>query len=445
MLNLALAYLWNRRLTTALNVLLVAIAVAMLIILLLFSVQANARFQRDAEGIDLVVGSKGSPLQLILSSVFQIDQPTGNIPLESVELLRRDPAVARVIPLALGDNFRGFRIVGTEASYIDLHHGELGEGRLNDAVGEAVIGANVARQTGAQIGQRFFGSHGLGEEGAEHEHQPFTVVGVLAPTGRVIDRLIITSVETVWDVHGIEHDHAHEEGHHDEHGDNVHAAPDHDEAKHHTDDHTDTTDHVESGHAHESEPRGLQERGELQPEVTALLVTYRNASAAVRIPSVINRQTQLQAAAPAVETARLLTLFGASIAGAQIFGWLMAMVGGLAIFVALFGAVQARAGDLALLRIMGAERAYVFGTVLTEGLAIGALGVVFGTALGHGLLWLAVVNFETLSDLGFNPFLLHPGALFIGLGVIAIAALAALFPALRVYSADIIRTLSQTS
>ena len=96
MLKLAWAYLRDRPLTTALNILLLAIAVAMLVLLLQFGTQARDRFERDAEGIDLVVGAKGSPLQLILSSVFHVDQPTGNVPLNSLELLRRDPAVARI-------------------------------------------------------------------------------------------------------------------------------------------------------------------------------------------------------------------------------------------------------------------------------------------------------------------------------------------------------------
>jgi putative ABC transport system permease protein len=427
MLSLVGGYLSERKLTTALNVLLVAIAVALLTVLLLFSSQANTRFTRDAEGVDLVVGAKGSPLQLILSSVFHVDQPTGNIPLESIELLRRDPAVARVIPLALGDNFRGFRIVGTEHSYLDLHHGELADGRLNEAVGEAIIGAEVARETGARLGQRFFGSHGLGEqEGTAHEHRPFEVVGILAPTGRVVDRLILTSIETVWDVHGIAHDHDADEHSHAEEGAHEHGGHD-------------------GVHASEgAEPRGLQARGALRPEITALLVTYRNPSAAVRIPSLINRQTALQAAVPAVETARLLSLFGASVAGAQIFGWLMAAVAGLAILVALLAAVQARAGDLALLRVMGARRGYVVGVVLAEGLAVGLLGLVVGTALAYGLLWLAVANFRTLSDLGFDPFTLHPGLGLIAAGVIAIAFVSALAPALRVYSGDVLKTLERS-
>ncbi|MEQ1489458.1 MAG: ABC transporter permease [Terricaulis sp.] len=437
MLSLVLSYLWDRRLTTALNVLLVAIAVAMLVILLLFSAQATTRFTRDAEGVDLVVGAKGSPLQLILSSVFQIDQPTGNIPLDSIELLRRDPAVARVIPLALGDNFRGFRIVGTEASYLDLHHAELASGRLNASEGEVVIGATVARETGATLGQQFFGSHGLGEGGEAHEHQAFTVVGILQPAGRVIDRLILTSVETVWDVHGI----AHEEHEHEE----DHAAHGLNETTHHTEEHGDEAhEHEDEAGDHEHQA-GLQERGEMAPEITALLVTYRNASAAVRIPAVINRQTQLQAAVPAVETARLLSVFGASIAGAQIFAWLMALVGGLAIFVALFAAVQTRAGDLALLRVMGAGRGFVFSSILFEGLIVAVLGIALGVLAGHALLLIAVQRFSTLSDLGFDPLTPHPGEALIGLGVLLIAALAASIPALRVYGADVIRTLASSS
>jgi putative ABC transport system permease protein len=439
MFSLVAGYLWERRLTTALNVLLVAIAVALLTVLLIFSSQANTRFAKDAEGIDLVVGAKGSPLQLILSSVFHVDQPTGNIPLESIDLLRRDPAVARVIPLALGDNFRGFRIVGTEQSYLGFHHAELAEGRINQRVGEAVIGADVARETGAAIGQRFFGSHGLGEEGQEHEQQPFEVVGILAPAGRVIDRLILTSVETVWDVHGIGHDHDEGEHRDDDAAHEAHAD------EHGVGEHADEHDGEHAGDEAETPQRPtLQERGELRPEITALLVTYRNASAAVRIPSVINRQTELQAAVPAVETARLLSLFGASVAGAQIFGWLMAVVAGLAIFVALIAAVQARAGDLALLRVMGARRGFVFGAVLVEGLAIALLGLIAGIVLAYALVWLAVSNFDTLADLGFEPVALHPGIAFIAAGVLGVAVLSALAPALRVYGADVLKTLGRS-
>jgi putative ABC transport system permease protein len=130
MLSLALAYLRDRSLTTALNILLLGLAVATLVILLLFSSQLGQRLERDSQGIDLVVGAKGSPLQLILSSIYQIDTPTGNIPLSSIEMLRKQPTVAKVIPLAMGDSFRGFRIVGTEQSFLDLRSAKIAQGRM---------------------------------------------------------------------------------------------------------------------------------------------------------------------------------------------------------------------------------------------------------------------------------------------------------------------------
>jgi putative ABC transport system permease protein len=429
MLGLALAYLRDRALTTALNVLLLALAVATLVILLLFSTQIGERFTRDAAKIDLVVGAKGSPLQLILSSIYQIDAPTGNIPLESVALLRRDPSVAQVVPLALGDQFRGFRIVGTEAGYLSLHDASLTRGRIWQAAGEVVIGAEVARRTGMTLGQRFVGSHGLAAEGggAEHEERPFMAVGVLKPTGSVIDRLILTSVESVWDAHGIGHQEGHEESHEvDEHG----AAP-----------------HADA-HEKEEAPRRagfLAPETHVEPEVTALLVRYRNALGAVRVPGMVNRQTEMQAAVPAIETARLLSLLGVGIDGARVFAWLIAATGGLSIFIALLTAASAREGDLALLRVMGATRGAVFGTILMEGVMTAAAGALAGVAAAHLALAAARGSFEQLGELGIDPWRVLPGELTLVLLVIGIGALAALIPALRVFGTDLARTLARAT
>jgi putative ABC transport system permease protein len=419
MFGLAIAYLRDRALTTWLNILLLALAVATLVILLSFSTQVGDRFERDAKGVDLVVGAKGSPLQLILSSIYHIDAPTGNIPLDSVELLRRDPAVKSAIPIALGDNFRGFRIVGTEPAYLDQFEARVAQGRMFTKSQEVVIGASMARDLGMGLGQRFVGTHGLEEdsEAGAHEHAPFAAVGILAPTGTVIDRLILTPVESVWDAHGIEHDHA-------EHKSSASGAHDHD---------------------HDGKPANLTERGELKPEITALLVSYRSAFGAVRIPTMINRQTEMQAAVPAIETARLLSLLGVGIEGAQLFAWLLALTGGLSIFVALLNAAQAREGDLALLRVIGASRAAVFGTTMTEGLITAAAGVLFGLAIGHGVMVLAVSSFSQLADFGIDPWKFHPGELGIAAAVLAIGLIAALIPALRVFCTDLAATLARAS
>ncbi|WP_448579032.1 ABC transporter permease [Thermaurantiacus sp.] len=426
MLGLALAYMRDRLGATLVNILLLALAVASLVVLLLLSERVADRFARDAAGVDLVVGAKGSPLQLILSSVYHLDTPTGNIPLDTLDLLRADPGVARVIPLALGDNFRGFRIVGTDPSFLGLHGARVAKGRLFRAPMEAVIGAEVARRTGAGLGQKFVGSHGLAADDGDmgHDHAPFLVTGILAPTGSVTDRLILTGIDSVWAVHGIAPP----------------GPPAAGEAKDADHDHGDY-DHGE--HDHDHAPPALAGRAALQPEVTALLVSYRNPAAAIRLPAAINRQTALQAASPAAETARFLSLFDSAIAGARLFSGLIAVAGALSIFTVLLAAARAREADLALLRVMGATRGQLAGTVLLEGVLTAGLGALLGLLLGHLLVASAAATFPSLAAIGLSGgiFLPEEGLLF--LGTLLVGALAALLPARRVLTADLAAILAR--
>lgn len=427
MIRLAWAYMRDRPLTVGLNALLLGIAVATLVLLLQFATQAGERFERDARGIDLVVGAKGSPLQLVLSSVYHIDQPTGNIPLGELARLRADPSVGKAVPLALGDNFEGFRIVGSDSGLLDLYGARIAQGRAFARPSEVVLGADVARRTGAGLGQKFVGSHGLetdpdGEQG--HDHAPFETVGILAPTGTALDRLIITSVESVWDVHGIAHD---------EHDDDHEGEAGHDHA-----------DHDDHDHDSEHHDEALQAEAP-QPEITAILVRYRNAAAAMRLPTQINRQTALQAAAPAAEAARLLGLFGSVIEGARLFGWLLALSAGLSLFVALWSATRAREGDLALLRVMGATPGAVFGTILAEGLLIAAIGAVGGIALAHAAMAAASSAFPTISELGISALRFLPGEAVILGAALTIGLVAAAIPAIRIFRVDLAETLAKYS
>lgn len=428
LLGLTFAYLRDRALNTALNILILALAVATLVVLVLASAQLGERFTRDAEGVDLVVGAKGSPLQLILSSVYHVDVPTGNIPTGVLETLQRDPTVARAVPLALGDNFRGFRIVGTEPAYLELYGARIGDGRPWGASGEAVIGAGVARATGAGLGQKFIGSHGLGEAGGSgHEERPFEVVGVLAPTGTVLDRLILTSLESVWDVHGIAHGHAEEPG-----------------AGH---DHAHEGDHSHAAHGHAPAPvaNASLQTAHQDAEVTAILVTYRSPLAAVRLPNFINRQTALQAAVPAVETTRLLSLVGVGVDAARALAGLLLLTGALSIFVALYTALRQRQGDMAMLRVMGARPGQIFVQVVSEGLLLAAAGALLGVALGHAVLAAAIAGFERLRDVGMTAWRFEPAEAWIVLVVLAAGGLAAIIPAFRVFKVDIGKTLARAN
>jgi putative ABC transport system permease protein len=158
-------YLWSRPLAASLNLLLLALGLATITLVLLASQQITRAFERDLAGIDVVVGAKGSPMQLILSGVFHIDAPTGNVPLAAVRALEKNPQVAKVIPISLGDSFRGFRIVGTSLDYIQHYDAKLASGVLWAQPLQAVIGSQVARQTGLKAGDSFAGSHGLGGGG----------------------------------------------------------------------------------------------------------------------------------------------------------------------------------------------------------------------------------------------------------------------------------------
>ena len=199
--RLAAAYLASRPLLTALNVAMLALGVATITFLLLVTHQAEERLARDAKPVDLVVGAKGSPLQLILSTVFHADVPTGNIGLEESRAIAANPMVASATPLALGDSFRGHRIVGHRRLLPRALRREARAGPLFAGEMEAVVGSEVARRHGLAVGAQLTGAHGLAAAGPAHDDHPYRVVGILAPTGTVVDRLVLTSVESVWHVH----------------------------------------------------------------------------------------------------------------------------------------------------------------------------------------------------------------------------------------------------
>ena len=184
--------------STALNLLLLALGVATLVVIILVSAQLEERLRRDAEGVDVVVGAKGSPMQIVLSSLYQLDVPTGNIRWEEAQRILADPAVKKAIPILLADNYRGFRIVGTNIDYVAHYGAALREGRLWQTPGEAVLGADVAALMHTIVGSTFVAAHGVrGERDVIHEGAPYQVVGVLARTGTVIDRLVLTDMASV--------------------------------------------------------------------------------------------------------------------------------------------------------------------------------------------------------------------------------------------------------
>ena len=211
-LRFAWRYLWSRPLGAALNVLLLSLGLASITFLLLVGAQLSKAFDRDLAGIDVVVGAKGSPMQLILSGVLHIDVPPGNVPFSAVKELARNPLVDHIIPISLGDNYAGYRIVGTESAIFDVKVSQtmpewlrVVEGRKFEKPFEVVIGRDVAKQANLQIGSKFHSIHGVSAKGKAHDHQDYTVVGILDDVGGPYNQAILTDIESIWLAHETAH------------------------------------------------------------------------------------------------------------------------------------------------------------------------------------------------------------------------------------------------
>jgi len=400
-LGLSWRYLWSRPLSTVLNLLMLSLGVAAMVFVLSAREQLTHTFERDLAGIDAVVGAKGSPIQLIMSGVFHLDVPPGNIRLADLEQLRQHPQVAAIIPLSLGDNLGGYRIVGTTPDYVALYGAELAQGTLWNAPMQAVLGAQVAASSGLGLGQSFVGVHGLDPVGKAHDQWPYTITGILAPCGCVLDRLVLTATESVWLVH-----------------DDLH------------------------GMAQMSP----EERAavEAEREVTMALIRYTTPLAAVTFPRFVNEQTNMQAAAPALELTRLLTLLGAGTQVLQGFGLTLLLMAALSVFVALWQAVREREADLAMLRMLGTPPRRLVALLLTEAFALALLALLLGLALAQGLLaalggWLPTGAATLVQAAHWSPTLL-----WVPLGVLLLALLAAALPAWRVHRLDVLTLLNRS-
>lgn len=424
--------------TAILGVLLTAFGSAILCVLLLSSHQIERQLDNNSRGIDLVVGAKGSPLQLILSSIYHMDNPTGNIPFADAQALAANPMVRMAVPLALGDNYKGHRIIGTDSSFIALYGLELAEGRMWEADFEAVVGAETARKNNLSIGDTFIGAHGLSDEGHVHDSHPYTITGILQPARNVTDRLILSSIGSVWAVHGL-HDDAHEHEHeHDDHShDHAEHEHNHDHAHH---DHDHDHDHADDEPVFVRSMAG--EVADLGPEITAMLIQYRNPSAIAHIPRLVNQSTSMQAASPAFESTRLFSLLGVGIDALQQLAYIIMFMAALSIFVSLYNAFKSRKYDLAIMRSMGASRGTLFGIVIAEGVLITLIGSVLGLLLAHVALHL--IGSQTQNDDVLDALSLHPHEGWIILAGVLIGFVSAVIPAIKAYRTDISQTLSES-
>jgi len=479
LIKLAWNNLIHNPLNLFLNLILLTLGIGLINFILLMNTQLKDKFEKNLGGVNMVVGAKGSPLQMILCAMYHIDAPTGNISVkEGTPFLREGhPLIDLSVPLSLGDNHKGYRIVGTDHSILKLYEAELSEGKLWNNLYEVTIGSRVAKELNLKLGDQFTSSHGFNhDEDLSHDHGVLTVKGILKPTGSVIDLLILVSTESVWAVHE-DHDHDHEHDHedehehehhsdheHDDHGEHEghdHDGHNHDEHDHSEHDHDghdhahaegDHDHHDHSGHDHSHgthDHRNDLSRAHLlthtDKEITSILVKFKNPKnfQVLQLPRNINENTDLQAASPAYEINRLYDMMGVGTKALQLIALLIAIVSALSIFVSLLNSLKQRKYELSLLRVMGGKPVSLFTLILIEGLLLAIIGYALGMLVSHlGMSGLGQ-NLQDKYNYEFEPWVLHGKEGLLLLATLGLGVAAAFIPALMAYKTDIHENLSR--
>lgn len=407
-LALAWRYLFARSLLNLLTALIVALGVGLVVAVTALSDATRSTIRQNTGGFQMLVAAKGSPLQAVMSTLFLADAPVGNVPLALYGALASDPGAARVVPLNLGDSYRGFYVVATSRDYLALI-GELAgrpvqirpSGRLFERPFEAVLGATAARALGLKQGDRFTSTHGLVELPADlardHEAQPYTVVGVLEPTRTPADRAILTPLETAWAVHG-------------------QAAP------------AGWTG-VTSGNAHADAPPAR--------EITAMVVQGRSYADLMRLSAAASRSQEAQAIFPARIVTRLFEYLRVGEEVVLALAWLTTVVALLATALSMLTATLERRRQFATLRALGAGPWLVARVALLEAVMVAAAGALLGLIAGHGAAAALAALIERMSGLSLVPG--APGLTDLGIWGVALAlgAVAGAVPAFAAYRQDV--------
>jgi putative ABC transport system permease protein len=394
---LAFAYLRRRWGQAVLSIFVGALGIAA-VATTIMAFDALPRAARHAwGGVDLVVGPKGSALDLVLCCALHVSEPHGLVSGTTASEALANPMMRAAAPIALGDNVQGWRIVGTLPSLLGIYGARFADGGLWTDKLQAVLGASAARALGLKPGDSFVGAHGLAGGGELHDKFPYKVIGILEPTGSVLDRLVLTDIETVRYVH------------------------------------------VEQAKA-EKEERGSSDEDEaianLPDAVTAIIASYHVPTAAILMQRQIDAQEGLSAASPSLEIARLLSYARPLTVAVAGFGLLLAAIAGAGAAVALLATMTARARDLALLRALGASRARLATVAFAEAAMIAGSALTLGSLMTAGLLALAGDVLAAETGLLLQPELdTTEIALMIG-GTILVTILAAAFPAFRAMNAD---------
>lgn len=405
-LPLALRSLWNRKSAALLTIFSIAVSVSLLLGVQKMRVAARDSFANTVSGVHLIVGARSGPLNLLLYSVFRVGDATANVSWDSYQKIARHPDVEWTIPISLGDSHRGFRVMGTDASYF-AHYQFGGDRSLQFASGkpfadlfDVVLGSDVAAQLGYRLGSEIIVAHGLGRVSfAEHKDKPFRVTGILERTGTPVDRTVHVSLEAISAIHL-------------DWQQGVQPAP---------------WARVDAEQAR---------KAKLTPDsITAFLVRMKEPALIFTMERSINqyRGEPLSAVIPGVALTQLWDLVGIADTALTVIAAFVVLAGLLGMLTAILTTLNERRREMAIMRAMGARPRHVFGLLMAEAGALATLGVATGVALTFALLAIAAPLIAQRYGIFIAPGGLSGQDGLILLAIIAVALVLGAFPAWRGY------------
>ena len=386
-------------LSTAVTACSIALAGGLLMAVWAVKAQSQAAFTQVTGGFDAGLGARSSKLQLVLSAVFHLEASPANLAWSDFLEVRRNPGVALAVPIAMGDNYRGWRVVGTMPELFTQSEYAPGkrytvraDGRVFDvAKHEAVVGSFAARKLGLKRGDEFHPYHGLKFNETEEHAEAYTVTGVLEPSNTPADRVIWIPLEGVQKM---------------------------------------------SGHAEAA-----------ATEVSAVLVKLRQPIAGRALETFYNKQgNRLTFAWPIGATmAELLNKISWFDRVLALVAYLVALVAAASILASIHNSMNERRRQIAVMRALGARRWTVAGAVVLEAMAIAALGMLIGFVVYGAIMTTVSAVIRAQTGVLLDPLAWHPVLLWTPLGMIALSALAGLLPAMKAYRTDVAEGLAPAS
>jgi putative ABC transport system permease protein len=414
-LTLAIKNILYRPLRSSFNIILIAFSVTLIISSILINEQLKNHFEKNLAKIDLILTAKGSPLQAILCNLYHVDAPTGNIPVKALKafLNPKHPLIKSSLPLSLGDNANGFRIVGTTIEYLDWYNLSIEEGKQFTSNMDAVLGHEVAKQLKLKIGDKFLSGHGLvEEEDNDHlHHNEFTVVGILSSSGQVSDRLIYTPISSYWLIHN----------HHSNDG----------EAKNEAHDHT-SESHSDAQIVYKDSLANVDQ------SISSLLLRFNGRNIqTLNFGRNINENTDLMSAYPAIEMNRLYEITGSISDVLFYIALLVTLLSALSIFISLIQSAHERKKEISMMRLTGVSRSFIFNNILFEGLLILLIGFLLGIISAHLLVELLGHAGSLKNKYGIHGFAFYRSELYTFALLLILVIFASLYPSYKAYKVNV--------